>query len=54
MKQIEDIIGKEEARELKAEMNDMLSTGEADYEDLEELLNGYGLEPDYVECLLGF
>lgn len=54
MKEVQDIIGKEETRELKAEMNDLLSTGEATHEDLEDLLNGYGLEPDYIECLLGF
>lgn len=54
MKNVEDIIGKEETRELKAEMNDMLSTGDATYEDMEDLLLGYGLEMDYFECLLGF
>lgn len=52
MKEVQDIIGKEEARELKAEMNDMLSTGEATYEDIEDLFLSYGLEMDYfIDCV---
>lgn len=54
MKHVEEIIGNEETRELKAEMNDMLSTGDATYEDMEDLLLGYGLEMDYLESLLCF
>jgi len=51
-KQVEEIIGKEETRELRSEMNDLLSTGEATYDDMEELFLSYGLEMDYLERLL--
>lgn len=54
LQQVEEIIGKDETRELKSELNDMLSTGDATIADIEDLLLGYGLEMDYFECLLGF
>ena len=48
---IEEIIGKEESECLRGEFNDMICSG-ANYEDIEDLLMGYGLEMDYVECLM--
>ena len=51
MKSIEEIIGKAEAEELKAEFNDIMWNG-GDYDDVEELLLGYGLEMDFVEQLM--
>lgn len=52
MERIEEIIGKEETRELKQEFSDLMHADNVTYEDLEDLLNGYGLEPDYIEDLL--
>lgn len=48
---LEQIIGEEETECLRSEFNDMICDG-ADYDDIEELLMGYGLEMDYVECLM--
>jgi hypothetical protein len=50
-KSIESIIGKEDARNLRSEFNDLLLGG-ANYDDIEELLLGYGLEMDFIEQLL--
>ena len=49
---IESIIGKEDARNLRSDFNDLLMSKGANYGDIEELLLGYGLEMDYVEQLL--
>ncbi len=53
MERIEEIIGKEETRELKQEFSDLMHSDNVTYEDVEELLLGYGLEMDYFECLIG-
>lgn len=50
---IENIIGKEEARNLRQEFQEMLSHNFS-YDDVEDLLASYGLEPDYIEQLIGF
>lgn len=51
-KSIESIIGKEDARNLRSEFNDLLLSEGANYDDVEELLLGYGLEMDFIEQLL--
>lgn len=51
-KSIESIIGKEDARNLHSEFNDLLLSEGANYDDVEELLLGYGLEMDFIEQLL--
>lgn len=47
MKEINEIIGNENAQELREEFNDILCNG-GDYEDVEDLLLDYGLEMDYI------
>lgn len=49
---INDIIGNEGERELRREFNDIIQTEGVTYNDVEELLLGYGLEMDYLESLL--
>lgn len=51
MKKIEDILGKEEAKCLRDDFNEILM-GDCNYGEVEELLLGYGLEMDYLEQLL--
>lgn len=51
MNEVEEIIGKAETRELKGELNDLLNT-ETTYDEVEDLLLGYGLEMDYLERLI--
>lgn len=51
MSNVETIIGKDETRELRAELNDLLNT-ETDYEEVEDLLLSYGLEMDYFFDLI--
>lgn len=51
-KAINEIIGNHGAKELRGEFNDMLNAGCADFDSVEELLMGYGLEMDYLEQLL--
>ena len=50
-KEIKEIIGETEERELRNEVQDLLSTEGVTYDDMEELLLGYGLEMDYFERL---
>lgn len=50
-KEIREIIGESEERELRNEVNDLLNTENVTYEDMEELFLGYGLEMDYFERL---
>lgn len=52
MSNVTDIIGKEETQELRGELNELLCTEGCDYEQVEDLLLGYGLEMDYLEQLL--
>lgn len=51
MSNVIDIIGKAETKELKCELNDLLSTA-TNYDEVEDLLLSYGLEMDYLEQLL--
>ena len=51
MSKVIDIIGETETKELKGELNDLLST-ETSYDEVEDLLMSYGLEMDYLEQLL--
>lgn len=51
MTQIEDIIGKEEAEELRNEAQDALLSG-AGYDEIEDIMLGYGLEMDYIDQVL--
>ena len=51
MSNVIDIIGETETKELKGELNDLLSTG-TNYDEVEDLLLSYGLEMDYLEQLL--
>lgn len=52
MKAINEIIGEREAENLRGEFNDLLWSDGASYGDVEELLLGYGLDPDYLEQLI--
>lgn len=47
MQTVEEIIGNEEAQDLRDELNDVLSTDDVTYDDIEEIMMGYGLEMDY-------
>lgn len=47
METVEKIIGKQEAQDLRDELNDALSTEDVCYEDIEDIMMGYGLEMDY-------
>lgn len=51
MRGIVDVIGNESADELRDNFWDMVDAG-AGYDDIEDLLSSYGLEPDYIECLI--
>jgi hypothetical protein len=51
MSNIEDIIGQDECDCLRDEFNGLMDQDCA-YEDVEDLLLGYGLEMDYVEQLM--
>ena len=51
MSNVIDIIGESETKQLKGELNDLLST-ETTYDEVEDLLLSYGLEMDYLEQLL--
>lgn len=51
MEAISSIIGIEGADNLRSEFIDTIQAG-GDYEDVEYLLSGYGLEMDYVEQLM--
>lgn len=48
---IKQIIGAENATNLQREFNELLDCN-ADPEEFDELLADYGLEPDYIECLI--
>lgn len=50
-KNVDEIIGKEGARNLQNEIFDALGDG-AGYDDIEELMLDYGLEMDYIFDLL--
>jgi len=52
MEEIENIIGKQNARGLQAEFEELMDTEGTTYDDIEELLLDYGLEMDYVMDLL--
>lgn len=56
MKQIEEIIGNEEASSLREEFESMIDGSSSSpmdlYDNVEDLLMGYGLEMDYLEQLL--
>ena len=51
MSNVIDIIGESETKELKGELNALLSTNPT-YEEVEDLMLSYGLEMDYLEQLL--
>lgn len=51
MKEISEIIGREETDDLRNEVNDALLSGEG-YDSIEDIMLGYGLEMDYIEQLL--
>ena len=51
-KSINEIIGNDETKELRNEFRDMLNSGNCTYDDVEELLLGYGLEMDYFDQLI--
>ena len=51
MESIEKILGKEEAQNLRAEAQDALYSG-ANYDEIEDILLGYGLEMDYIDQIL--
>ena len=51
MSNVIDIIGESETKELKGELNDLLST-DTNYEEVEDLMLSYGIEMDYLEQLL--
>lgn len=44
---IQEIIGKEEANELKQEFENLIDSG-ANYGEVEDLMLSYGLEMDYI------
>lgn len=44
----QEILGEEEYESLKEEL-DILMRGDFDYDDVEQLFLGYGLEMDYFE-----
>lgn len=48
---VSEIIGREEANDLRMEVMDSISEG-GSYEDVEDIMLGYGLEMDYLEDLL--
>ena len=50
-KEIKQIIGKENATNLQQEFNELLDRN-ASYFEFDQLLADYGLEPDYIECLI--
>lgn len=52
MERIENIIGKEDARNLRKDFNEAIMSEGTSYGDIEELLLGYGLEMDFIEQLL--
>ena len=49
---IKEIIWATEERELLKEFREMINTENCTYEDIEDLMLGYGLEMDYFEQLL--
>ena len=49
--EIEQIIGKGEAEDLRAEAQDALFSG-ASYDEVEDILLGYGLEMDFIDQIL--
>lgn len=51
-KTVEEIIGKEQTEELRNELWDVLSTDDCRYDDIEDIMMGYGLEMDYFESML--
>ena len=51
MSSVIDIIGESDTKQLKGELNDLLST-ETTYDEVEDLLLSHGLEMDYLEQLL--
>jgi len=51
-KTIEEILGNEEALELRENFNNMVMDGSCNISDIDNLLMDYGLEPDYIEQLL--
>ena len=48
---VAEIIGCEEAESLETEVMDMIADG-GSYEDVEDIMLGYGLEMDYLEDIL--
>lgn len=52
MERIENIIGKEDARNLRKDFNEAIMSEGTNYGDIEELLLEYGLEMDFIEQLL--
>ena len=51
LRPVSEIIGKEEAESLHDEVWDALGDG-CSYDDIEEIMAGYGLEMDYIEQLI--
>ena len=49
---IKEIIGAESERELRSEFTDLLCTENCTFDQVEDLLLGYGLEMDFLEQLI--
>lgn len=52
MKRIENIIGRDAAKDLRKSFNELLQSDPFSYGAVEDLLLDYGLEMDYVEQLM--
>ena len=50
-RQVSEIIGREEADSLRDEVWEAIGEG-GSYDDIEEIMAGYGLEMDYIEDLI--
>ncbi len=48
---VADIIGREETDSLQTEIMDMIANG-GSYEEVEDIMLGYGLEMNYLEDIL--
>jgi len=48
---IQEILPQEDVQDLYEEVMDTISNG-GDYDDVEDIMLGYGLEMDYIESLL--
>ncbi len=50
--QIEAILGIEEASNLRSDFNELITSDDCNYGEVEDLLMGYGLEMDYLDQLM--